>query len=297
MSLVSLVKIKGSNLKQALLQSLNLINYKFPKSTQNIAIKPNMCYYWDYSTGQTTDPQFIAALVDVIRDKISPDVNISIVESDASAMKCKYAFGMLGYKKLVEDYGLTLVNLSDDESENLDVRVEDELFNFEIPLTIKNADLRINVTKIKYTFEPIRITCALKNIFGCNPYRRKFKYHPKLGKTIIALNKIMRFDLCLLDGYIVSGVQPRKLGLLMASEDPVAFDAAASEIAGLNPKTIRYLKLAEKEGLGNVRFLPTGVPLGYFKDRYPRKGIKPKLMSRAYDLVLRLRLGKRLGLD
>ena len=90
MSLVSFVKIVQSGhdqLKRAILESLSLIDYTFPRNVENVVIKPNMCYYWDYSTGQTTDPKFVAALIDILRSQIRSDLDISIVESDASAMK------------------------------------------------------------------------------------------------------------------------------------------------------------------------------------------------------------------
>jgi len=34
----------------------------------------------------------------------------------------------------------------------------------------------------------------------------------------------MKFNLCILDGPIVSGGHPAKLGLIMANQDPVAID-------------------------------------------------------------------------
>ena len=123
------------------------------------------------------------------------------------------------------------------------------------------------------------------------------KYHPKLGEAIVALNKAMKFDLCIIDGNIVSGVQPQRLGLVMASKDPVAIDAAAARIAGVNPKTMKYLKLAAKEGLGNTNFVESGIPLDYFKARYPKKGIQKKLMGKAFGIIVKMKLGKRLGLS
>ena len=299
MSLVSFVKIQENtinSLKQGIFESLNLIDYSFQKETRKIVIKPNMCYYWDYSTGQTTDPRFVAALIELIREKISPDTDISIVESDASAMKCKYAFKMLGYEKLSKDYNVKLVNLSEDKSDTVEVTAGGQSFRLTIPQTIQKADLKINVPKIKYTMENIKLTCALKNIFGCNPYPKKFKYHSRLGEAIVAINKAMKFDLCIIDGIIVSGIQPRKLGLVMASKDPVAIDAAAAKIAGINPKTIRYLQLAAKEGIGTTNFIQKGIPLDYFKVSYPRKGIQKKLMGKAYGLIVTMGLDKRLGL-
>lgn len=286
-----------NQLKLAISNSLNVIDYDFPTNVENIVIKPNLCYYWDYSTGQTADPKFVAALIDVIRDQISQDVNISIVESDASAMKCRHAFKILGYEKMAEKQNVKLVNLSEDEGSSIEVKVGDRSFHLMVPKTIQNADLKINVTKIKYSLENIKITCALKNIFGCNPYPKKFRFHPKLDETIVALNKAMKFDLSIIDGIIVSGIQPRRLGLIMASTDPVAIDVAAAKIAGVNPKKIRYIQLAKKEGLGNTSYIEKGIPLSYFKDRYPRKNVRKILMGKAYNMLVRTNLGKKFGLD
>jgi len=297
LSLVSFVKIGQTQLRQAIQDSLDLINFSFPGNLENVVIKPNMCYYWDYSTGQTTDPRFVGALIDVIRNEVSPNVEISIVESDASAMKCKHIFRMLGYEKLSKDYNVKLINLSEDKYDVAQITVGGQALSLMVPRTIRNAQLKINVTKIKYTMEEIKITCALKNIFGCNPYPRKFRYHPILGEVIVAANKAMKFDLCLIDGNVVSGIQPRRLGLVMASKDPVAIDAAAAKIAGENPRKIKYLQLAQKEGLGNTSYVPTGVPQSYFNQRYPRKNVKKKLMAQAYNLVKLLGLGQRLGME
>lgn len=298
MSLVSFVKTRGKRyhqVKQAISASLNLIQYQIPKNIRNVVIKPNMCYYWDYTTGQTTDPNFVGLLVDIIRDQVSPSVNISIVESDASAMKCKYAFKMLGYEKMARDYGVALVNLSEDKYARMGVTVDGNSFRFRMPQTIQNADLKINVPKIKY-MNPVKITCALKNLYGCNPYPNKFRYHPKLDEVIVALNKVMKFDLCIVDGNIVSGVRPCRLGLVMASQDSVALDVAAARIAGLNPKSIKHIMLAHQEGLGNISFIPKGIDLDYFKTRYPKKSTRSTIMGLAYKLVVVLGLSQRLGL-
>jgi uncharacterized protein (DUF362 family) len=236
-------------------------------------------------------------LIKLINENISSHVNISIVESDASAMICKYAFRMLGYEKLAEKYNVKLVNLSKETCNPAQVTVRKEVFRFNIPKIIQEADLKINIPKIKYTTRGIELTCALKNIYGCNPYPKKFRYHPILAETIVALNKIMRFDLHIIDGYIVSGIQPRRLGLVMASRDPVAIDAAAAEIAGLNPRRIKYLQLAEKEGIGKISYKPVGAPINYFKSRYPRKDFKKKLMGKAYATLLLTGLGEKLGIQ
>jgi len=287
LSLVSFVKVQEStanSLKNAILAALDLLNYSFPKEKKNIVIKPNMCYYWDYTTGQTTNPKLVGALIDLIREKISSKTEISIVESDASAMKCKYAFKFLGYEKLAHDHNVRLVNLSEDKSEKVEVKVGTQRLNFMIPHTIKNADLKINVPKFKYLGR-VKFSGALKNIYGCNPEPNKYKYHPILDETIVALNKIMRFDIHILDGIIVVGSKPRRLNLIMVSKDPVALDAAASKVAGLNPKSIQHLTLAKKEGLGNISFIPRGEDPKIFENLFPKKKLTEKILQAAFKIA------------
>jgi len=275
MSLVSLVKFdeQDTSLQESLEKSLDLIDFQFNPKIEKIAIKPNMCYYWDYSTGETTDPKFVSALIDVIRNHASSNIEIAIVESDASAMKCKYSFKMLGYEKMVKEKKVRLVNLTNDQAENVKVNVQNKTHQFSIPKTIKEADILINVPKIKY-MPQVKISCALKNIFGCNPYPKKYKYHRWLDEAIVSLNKIMKPDLSVLDGIIVKGIRTLKLGLIMESTDPVAIDAAASEIAGINPHSVKYLELASREKIGNINFNPKGEPLDHFKKLFPRKNMK-----------------------
>lgn len=295
LSLVGLVECKNrdvDSIKEAIRKALQLIGYSLP-NVKNIVIKPNMCYYWDWSTGQTTDPIFVAALIDMFREDVSKNVGISIVESDASAMKCKHAFKYLGYEKLAKDYDVNLINLSEVESEKAVVKVRDEVLEFSIPKIIKNADLRVNIPKMKYMYFT-KISCALKNIYGCNPYPQKFEYHSRLDEVIVALNKVMPFNLHILDGITVSGSKTLRLGLVLASQNPVAVDAVVAKIMGINPKSIRHLKLAEMEGLGNISFFIRGMNLEYFKKKYPRKRLTERAIIFGYRVACKLGLDKRL---
>jgi len=299
MSLVSLVKIPLNTehpLKEAITQALNLIEYPLDTSIRKIVIKPNLCYYWDATTGQTTSPHFVGTLIDLIRTQIHPETDISIVESDASAMRCKYAFKMLGYTKLAEEKQVQLINLTEDQTTNRRIHCNGKTYNFMVPKTIQEAELRINIAHIKYTTDPIKLTCALKNIFGCNPVQKKSKYHSDLGNVIVALNKAMPFNLTLIDNTIATGVQPRRMGLVMASQDPVALDCAAAKIAWLNPAKIPYLRIAEQEGIGKRTYSLRGEPLETFRALYPKPPINMKLKKQLKKTLVTVGLGKRMGL-
>lgn len=285
---MSLVKFDEQrfSLRQAIEKSLDLIDFQFNKNTRKIVIKPNLCYYWDYSTGETTDPRFVRELVDILRDYISSNVEISVVESDASAMKCKYAFRMLGYLEMTKEKKVGLVNLTNDKADKASVRVKGKTYEFLLPRTIKEADIIVNIPKIKY-MQRCRFSGALKNIYGCNPRPKKYRYHDNLDDTIVGLNKLMSPSVCIVDGIIVKGITTLKLGLIMASTDSVAVDAAASQILSINPRSIGYLKLACEENIGCIDFKVKGERLSKFKRLYPRKTFQYKMRNLLSKIYLR----------
>lgn len=267
------VGVENSNddIGKAVTKAFEVLNFNFNEKIKCVVIKPNLCYYWDYSTGETTDPRTVSAVVDFIRDCLGKDVSIIVAEADASAMKTKYAFKALGYEDLSRTKNVQLVNLSNGNVVHAKVKVEKEEFVLPINTLLLNADLVINMPKIK-THEVIGFTCALKNMFGAIAKPRKYAYHKRLSHVIVAANKLMRSDVTIVDGIIARGSCPRKLGVIIAGDNPLATDFVAAEIAGFNPRRIRYLKMAEKEGIGNVNgidIFEDSVRLAEIKNRFP----------------------------
>lgn len=287
MSLVSLVLAEGrdsSSLSRAIEASLDLVHFNPEKTVKKVAIKPNLCYYYDWSTGETTDPKFVSVLIDVLRKRLHSNSDIFVVESDASAMKCGHVFRMLGYEDMAREKGVTLVNLSNDKSDDVEIRARGINLKLRIPQILREADLLVNVPKIKYQ-SGVKITCALKNIYGCNAYPKKYVYHKVLAETIVAMNEQVRSGLVVVDGMVVSGTRTKRLGLVMASEDPVAVDAAACRILGFNPKSVKHLALAQEKRIGNMHFVPQGESLSRIIELFPRRTLKDKmrgLLARAY---------------
>jgi len=290
LSLLSIVRAENphsDSVREAVERSLHLIRFNFEKDLKNIVIKPNLCYYYDYSTGETTDPKFVSALVDVLREHLPTDPQIFIVESDASAVRCKHVFKMLGYVKMAKEKDVTLVNLSEEKNQITEVKIVDKYFRFRIPQTIRQSDLLVNIPKIKYQLG-VKMTCALKNIYGCNAYPKKYVYHRFVHEAIVGINKLIKSNLVVVDGIIVAGIETRKLGLIMASEDPVAIDSAASMILGMNPKSIKQIALAEKEGIGCTQFVPKGEPLDHIRNLFPRRKMKNKIRGLLASTYLRV---------
>lgn len=257
---------------EAVTRTLDGLDYDLNDKTGLVVIKPNLCYYWDYSTGETTDPRVVSAIIEWVRQRIGKDVCITVAEADASAMRTKYAFKMLGYEKLSRERNVKLVNLSEGEVIDREVVVAGEKFTLPVNKMLLDADLLINVPKMK-CHRVVGFTCALKNMFGAIAKPRKYVYHKKLARVIVGINKIIKTDIVLADGVIVSGKFPKRVGAVMAGDDALATDIVVAKAMNFNPHKIGYLKLAMEEKIGNVNsvnVIENPVKLEDVKKKFPR---------------------------
>lgn len=272
--IVGLVKTRDSQegIRDSLSQVLDLIDFKPPISVKSVVIKPNLCYYWDASTGYTTDPRLVGVIIDYARERFGADVEIKVAEADASAMRTRHAFPVLGYDKLAKDKGVQLFNLSKDSLVEETVKVNNREFRFKVPQVLVNSDLFVNMPKLKI-MQATKITCAMKNVFGCIGTPRKAVYHPFLHEAIVGINRLLRPHLTIVDGLVGLGRFPRKLGLIMAGVDPFSVDWVASQIMGYSPSGVEFLKLAMKENVGDPKGISTvGASVSDFAKMFPREG-------------------------
>lgn len=269
---VSLVRINNSaEIKKSISESLDLIDFRTSGSVKSVVIKPNLCYYWDASTGYTTDPRVVAAIIDLIRDRFG-DVEIKVAEADASAMRTKHVFPVLGYQKLAEDKHVELFNLSNDVLLDETTRVQGLDFSFKVPQLLKKSDLFVNVPKLK-VMRATKITCAMKNIFGCIGAPKKIFYHPHLNQAIVAINKLLKPHLTIVDGTIALGRFPVKMNLIMAGVDVYSVDWVASQVMRYKPRQVDFLRIAAEEKIGDPRGItPVGGNIHEFSRDFPRPG-------------------------
>ncbi len=272
-NVVSLIRTRSSakNIADSISEALDLIDLKLNNPVKSVTIKPNLCYYWDAATGYTTDPRIVSGIVDCVRERCGEDVEIKVVEADASAMRTKYAFPVLGYERLAKEKNVELFNLSNDVLIEKTVHLNKHEISFKVPQLLLKSDLFINLPKLKI-MRATKITCAMKNIFGCIGSPRKLVYHPFLDEAIVGINKILRPHLTIVDGIVALGRFPVKLGLIMAGVDPFSIDWIAAQIMGYNPSKVRFLKVAAKEKLGNQMGIKTrGESVIGFKKIFPKE--------------------------
>ena len=298
MSVVSVVSVSSPfDVKNAVQKATELIELQLSSGLKTIVIKPDMCYYWDYSTGQTTDPRFVAGLVDYLRQYVSSNVEIAVVESDTASRKCEDVFKFLGYGELARRRGVKLVNLSKEAPEEVHIQVSNRKFSFQLPSLLREADLFINVPKIKRS--PVaKIACSIQNLYGCNPDPNKLEHGFQTDEATIAFGKLIKPHVSLAEGLVVHGKCTANLGCLLASVDPVAVDAVAARILGLDAGKVSHLNRACMEGLGSLRYGLVGDSVVNYVGRYPRENARDKIWRSLSRLGLLAfdKLGRRTDL-
>lgn len=273
-SAVSLVHSGRSveEIRNSVTKALDLIGFKPGSSVKSAVIKPNLCYYWNAATGYTTDPLIVSALIDWVREKCGEDIEIKVAEADASAMRTKYAFKVLGYEKLAQAKKIELLNLSEDVLVDKNVQVNGRELQFKVPEVLLKSDLVINVPKLKI-MRATKITCAMKNIFGAMGFARKITFHEVLDEAIVGMNMVVHPHVTVVDGLVGLGKFPKRLDLVMAGVDGFSVDWIASRIMGYKPSSVRFLKMAIKEKLGDPHGIVTcGNNIAEFEKIFPIEG-------------------------
>ncbi|MBN1498583.1 MAG: DUF362 domain-containing protein [Spirochaetes bacterium] len=214
-----------------------------------IILKPNLVVSKPSSSGATTDPRIAEAVIVYLKDLGFS--NISIRESSWIGDDTKKAFKVCGYVELSEKYGIPLFDLKGDTA----VEMEFNGFKTSIFKSISEADYLINLPLIKGHCQT-KITCALKNLKGCIPDSEKRRFHSEgLHRPIACLNGMIKQNLIIADGFITDpgfeeGGNPKQMGIIAISDDPVMMDSFAAFKLGFHPDEIKYLKLCREYGFG-----------------------------------------------
>jgi len=103
-------------------------------------------------------------------------------------------------------------------------------------------------------------TGAMKNAFGGLLNEHRHWTHPRIHETLVDLlmiqKKIHRGVFAVMDGtFAGDGPGPRCMvphvkNVILASEDQVAIDAVAAKLMGLDPMSIKFIRMAHDLGLG-----------------------------------------------
>jgi uncharacterized protein (DUF362 family) len=248
--------VKGERGHEPVYRALDLIDYKSAVSGwDKVLIKVNFITVETWDTGATTDPIVVEAIIKKLKN---PNVQIFVVESDATMTSADKAFEVTGMKEMCERNGVQCLNLRHlKDIVKIDIPNGETLKSIKVPRIVTESAI-ISAAKLK-THMSTTVTLGMKNMFGLLPDKLKSKYHAKgINKVIVDINTVLKPALTVIDGFVGMegrgpvGGNPIKMDLIIGGKDVVATDATASRVMGFEPMEIAHIRKAYEKGLGNV---------------------------------------------
>ncbi len=232
------------------------------RGRESVLLKPNLLSARSPEKAVTTHPAVVEAVGEVAR---SAGCRLALGDSPpfAGENPAKYTalLEQTGMTAVARRLGAQLVRFEDAA-----VRISSPsgrfYRSFEIAGVVTDSDLVVSISKLK-THGLTGLTGAVKNLFGCVPGIRKGLFHVQAAEDREAFAQVL-VDLAAslpqavhlmdavvaMDGEGPNAGRARDVGLILASDDPVALDAVASAIVAIDPMSIDTTRLGHGQGLG-----------------------------------------------
>lgn len=258
---VSIVKCDTYNeeeVRQALINALApLGGLSFVKAGMKIVIKANLVSFLKPEAAATTHPVMLTELTKLLCEK---GAEVIVGDSPGGLYDKNFVgkvYSVTGMKE-VEKVGGKL---------NFDFSTQNIHFNdalkakeFSCTSYLLDADAIINFCKLK-THGMMGLSAAAKNMFGVIPGVIKPEYHFKyknpldFANMIIDLNCYFKPTLCITDAVVgmegngPTAGTPRKIGAILASNNPHESDLLAATLIGLKLENVPTLMAAHQRNL------------------------------------------------
>ncbi len=253
MPLVSLQQIKEDGILPAL--QLLLQPFVAPRSLSgaSVLIKPNLVEPEHYTSGQTTNPALVEAIIQWCRLQGATQIAIgegpSYFQPQASLRDC---FTETGIADVAKRHNVPWILFDEGPFRT---------FYDYSPRTPK----RFSVSEHAFTWDHIinvpvpkshyltTVSIGMKNLKGFLKRNDKPAFHHAgaegIHGSVTALNCLIRPSITIVDG--TAPVHTNK-NFLLASPDVVACDAVTTSLMGLSPQKIRTIQLGFEAGLGEM---------------------------------------------
>lgn len=242
---------------------------RFISKGDKVLIKPNMIAPRPAECGAQTDPVVIIELAKILLDfGARPFVGDSPAWANMTA--CADA---LGITEPLKKLGVAIRQLD----RPVNRRLEHSGAKIGISSVALDADKIINLPKLK-THQQIVATIAVKNMFGTVSGKAKAIWHYRKGASfddfctmLIDVYKLTSPILTIVDAVVMMDGpgpirgNPKKLGWLVASTDPMAAEITCCDLMGISPQGLPLIRTAAKIGFGctdkqNIEILGDSLP-------------------------------------
>lgn len=228
----------------------------FVRKGSKVLVKPNIG--WDVTPDRAgnTNPRLVGRIVEHCLHAGAREVSVFDHTCDAWS-RC---YGNSGIERAVKDAGGRIVS-GDSEGYYQMVKISSgkRLAETKVHELLLGADVFINVPVLKHHSSSM-ITVGMKNLMGV-VWDRGYWHRNDLHQCIADFAGFRKPDLTVVDAYNVmkqngprgvSAADIVQMQSLVLSTDPVAADAAAAKLFGVEPSDVRHIQLAADMGIGTM---------------------------------------------
>lgn len=224
------------------------------KPGMHVLIKPNVLCVARPEDAILTHPNMIRAVVEYVLQK-----GAAVQVSDSPAIG--------SFESIMKKNGTTAALQGFDVickpfRDILEVDIGKPYGRIEIARDAVEADIIINLPKLK-THGQMLLTLATKNMFGCIVGFKKSQWHMRAGvdtmafaRLLVAIHQAVKPAVSILDGILAlegegpgKRGRPRKIGVLMGSNDSFALDVTVCRMLGIPHTNMPMLKVAGERQL------------------------------------------------
>ena len=250
----SALSYEDATLKPLLFEMLRICDQGIIQPRSRVLIKPNFLAPAPPEKAMITHPLILRAVVEYVLEKGAfPQV------SDSPAMGT--------FDRIMREGGMekALQGLPAEcrpFRQSVAVDIGPPFNKIEIASDAMQADVVINLPKLK-THTQMLLTLGVKNVFGCIVGMRKPEWHFRTGidrdrfaELLVRICEAVRPAITVLDGILAMEGQgpgrrglPRELGVVIASNDVFAVDAAVCRMLGIQEDELPTCRIAARRGL------------------------------------------------
>lgn len=232
-----------------------------------VVIKPNIAWDRPPEMAATTNPEVVAELV---RLCLAAGAGTVRVFDRTVAPNPAPAYERSGIAGAARAAGAAVQHVRLDSFRDVPIPGGKSLASWSFCEEVLTCDVLINVPVLKHHSSSL-LTMGLKNVFGVLGGNRGL-LHQDMHARIADLNRVVRWDLTVLDAYRVLRRHGPTGGRLedvdnsaegarrvIVSRDPVAADAYGASLFNFRPQDVGFIREAQAAGLGDADFRRAGL--------------------------------------
>ncbi len=272
------VNYEEKNVNKAMKELLSSFSVlKKIKPGTKVVIKANLVSAMSPEKSATVHPELLKYLTKFLQDK---GCIVTIGDSPGGIYTKAHLSHVYNITKMDETGALLNEDFSVKKAVFNDAQV---LKTFDYTGYLDNADMIINFCKLK-SHAMMKMSCAVKNLFGTIPgttkpeYHYRFPNHVDFANMLIDLNEYFKPVINIVDAIVgMDGNgptmgNPKQIGCVLASENPYELDYICAKIIGLKEDDVETIKQSIIRKLCN----PDKIDLNDNLDKYLIKDFEVK---------------------